>query len=598
MTATFNARRARTSFCNRFFVRIGLGMSLALLAATTYAADRLALVIGNDAYKNVDALRNARNDAKLMATTLREAKFDVTAVENLDRTRLWAEIDRFKNRIKKGDEVVFYFAGHGVQIGSNQLLLPIDITAQNDRQVERDGVPLIDIQEALKDARTAVFVIDACRENPFPKQGTRSIGGTRGLIPPDVTSGQIVILSAGRNQKALDNVPGQISQNGLFTHELVQVIKSGNPEVRTAFEQVKQRVDDKAKRNGHEQRPSVVSDLNGNFYFFIGPGSTVIVNPTLEPQRPVTRIQSVDEIEQQAWEDAERTNTVAALEAYLAEYPKGRFASRARIRVASLAPTSGSTATARLSQFVSADPLAELMRPSLPRSGEVFKDCSDCPELVVIPGGEFTMGSNDSDDEKPPHGVRIKSFALGKTEVTQGQWKAVMGSNPSRFKDCGDMCPVESVSWNDAQEYLKKLSAQTGKTYRLPSEAEWEYAVRGGTTTKWSHGDAEGALGDYAWFNANSVGKTQRVGQKRANPYGLSDMHGNVSEWVEDCVHGNYLGAPADGRAWTTSCASSERAHRGGPFGGNPALLRSANRNWFAPDFRNPEIGFRIARTF
>jgi formylglycine-generating enzyme required for sulfatase activity len=209
------------------------------------------------------------------------------------------------------------------------------------------------------------------------------------------------------------------------------------------------------------------------------------------------------------------------------------------------------------------------------------------------------MGSNDYDDEKPPHSVSIKSFAMGKTEVTQGQWKAVMGSNPSKFTECGDACPVEQVSWDDAQEYVKKLNAKTGKQYRLPSESEWEYAARGGANTKWSHGDSESALGDYGWYRANSENKTHAVGQKRVNPYGLLDMHGNVREWVEDCWHDDYGGAPDDGSAWITSCSTAtRRVLRGGSQVSDPTGLRSAFRFKGAHDSRDSDYGFRIARTF
>ncbi len=151
---------------------------------------RIALVIGNDAYQKVDTLKNARNDARLMAATLQKAGFEVTQVNDLGRDGMWHSIDIFKGRINKGDEVVFYFAGHGLQINSNQLLLPVDISAVNDAQVQRDAVSLVDIQDALKDARFALLVIDACRDNPFPRTGSRSIGGlTRGLLPPEPVTG-------------------------------------------------------------------------------------------------------------------------------------------------------------------------------------------------------------------------------------------------------------------------------------------------------------------------------------------------------------------------------------------------------------------------
>ncbi|MES2938830.1 MAG: transporter substrate-binding domain-containing protein [Pseudomonadota bacterium] len=238
-------------------------------AAWAQSARRVALVIGNDRYQHIEPLKNAKNDARLFSQLLREAGFEVIAQEDAGREQFWAAVDRAKNRVNKGDELVFFYAGHGVQVGASQFLLPVDIRPpENDRQVERNAIPLVEVLDAFTEARVSVFVIDACRDNPFPRTGTRSIGGTRGLARPEPTTGQIVILSAGRDQKAMDEVPGQGARNGLFTHELVDVIRRGNPEVREAFETVKERVDDKARRANHLQRPSVSHDLRGQFRFF------------------------------------------------------------------------------------------------------------------------------------------------------------------------------------------------------------------------------------------------------------------------------------------------------------------------------------------
>ncbi|SBT07650.1 conserved exported hypothetical protein [Candidatus Accumulibacter aalborgensis] len=136
-----------------------------------------------------------------------------------------------------------------------------------------------------------------------------------------------------------------------------------------------------------------------------------------------------------------------------------------------------------------ASPVASPKAAGGRRSGEVFRDCADCPEMVVIPAGSFDMGGS-AGDESPVHRVSVRGFAMGRTEVTQGQWRAVMGNNPSYFSNCGADCPVEQVSWNDAQDYVRKLSANTGKTYRLPSEAEWEYACRAGGRHEYCGGDS------------------------------------------------------------------------------------------------------------
>lgn len=173
-----------------------------------------------------------------------------------------------------------------------------------------------------------------------------------------------------------------------------------------------------------------------------------------------------------------------------------------------------------------------------------------------------------------------------------------MGNNPSRFQDCGDNCPVENVSWDDIREFLKKLNAQTGKTYRLPSEAEWEYAARAGTTTKYPWGNEIGRN------NANCDGcgsqwdskTTAPAGGFRANAFGLHDMHGNVWEWVEDCGNASYSGAPTDGSAWTSGNCFV-RVLRGGSWNYIPQNLRSAFRLAFTTGYRNGNNGFRLART-
>ena len=223
-------------------------------------------------------------------------------------------------------------------------------------------------------------------------------------------------------------------------------------------------------------------------------------------------------------------------------------------------------------------------------------------EFVRIPAGEFAMGSPPDEegrysDEGPVHHVTIENpFYMGRYEVTQEQWRTVMGDNPSRFKS--DNLPVECVSWDDVQDFIRKLNRKEGTDkYRLPSEAEWEYACRAGTTTRYSFGDGESKLGDYAWYRDNSDYQTHLVGQKKPNPWGLYDMHGNVWEWVQDCWHGNYNGAPDDGSAWAEyySCL---RVARGGGWRSDLRCCRSATRIW--PDALDvcfgAKIGFRLVR--
>ena len=220
-------------------------------------------------------------------------------------------------------------------------------------------------------------------------------------------------------------------------------------------------------------------------------------------------------------------------------------------------------------------------------------------KFVLITVGEFDMGSPSGgkgswNHEGAVHRVKIENaFYIGMHEVTQKQWREVMGNNPSRFK--GDDLPVERVSWDDVQEFVRKLNEKEGTDkYRLPSEAEWEYAARARSTTLYSFGDGESRLGEYAWYSGNSGDKTHTVGQKMPNPWGLYDMHGNVWEWVQDKYHSDYDGAPTDGSAWEGS--GSHRVFRGGSWHNLADYCRSAFRGNFSPGGRDNDLGFRLLR--
>lgn len=219
-------------------------------------------------------------------------------------------------------------------------------------------------------------------------------------------------------------------------------------------------------------------------------------------------------------------------------------------------------------------------------------------ELIQLPEGDFVMGSPDSDPgaysaEKPQHTVMVKTFAIGKYPITQAQYEAVMGKNLSRFKGSSNL-PVESVSWDDAQAFCQRLSQDTGKNYRLPSEAEWEYACRAGTTTRYYFGDNANQLGDYARFKDNSGGRTNLVGKKKQNPWGLYDMHGNIYEWCEDIWHDNYQNAPENNEPWIQG-NDTRRVLRGGCWFNGSRDCRSAYRGRVHHGYRYYYYGFRIA---
>ena len=242
---------------------------------------------------------------------------------------------------------------------------------------------------------------------------------------------------------------------------------------------------------------------------------------------------------------------------------------------------------------------------------EIQKGVAIEMELVEIPAGKFTMGSPEDEKDHQDNEAQVpvtltKPFGLGKTEVTQGQWKSVMGTEPWDGQEAvrADNYPATYVSWDDATKFCRKLTEierKSGKLkadeeYRLPTEAEWEYACRAGTTTAFSFGDDESKLGEYAWFrgNAFSAGEeyAHKVGLKKPNPRGLHDMHGNVWEWCSD-----WSATLQGGTDPVGPNGGSRRVFRGGGWWDDPSGCRSALRNGSAPSNRNDRTGFRVARS-
>lgn len=271
--------------------------------------------------------------------------------------------------------------------------------------------------------------------------------------------------------------------------------------------------------------------------------------------------------------------------------------------IVSLAVPAASAAVTHVAPLSAAQ--AKALKPR-----ERFKECANCPEMVMVPAGSFMMGSPPSErersaDESPQHKVTIaQPFAVGRFEVTFEEWDACVdggGCNDYVPSDQGwgrGRRPAINVSWDDAQAYVAWLRKKTGKSYRLLSGSEYEYATRAGTQTAYPWGNTIGKNN----ANCHSCGsqwdarETAPVGSFAPNKFGLYDMLGNVREWTEDCYHETYVGAPADGSAWTAGGNCYHRVVRGGSYLLDPAFLRSASRYWFAEDYRLRYLGFRVAR--
>lgn len=597
---------------------LGLSSGWAVGAPANQAGPgrRVALIIGNGDYQYVDnlpKLQNPTNDADDIAKALREFGFEVLEHKNLTLEGMSQAIAEFGKRIAGSEAALFYYAGHGIQVKNQNYLMPINARGESEAGVPYQGVNLNQVLDEMDSAKSQanIVILDACRNNPI--SGRFRSGKTRGLATPDsVPKGTVIVYATDPGNVAQDGT----GRNGLFTSGLLAAFRgedlSLDGVLTTASAEV-ERVSNK------EQTPYVngPKTLQKNFFFRAGGATRMTMPPSAAPAASNLSLADIkkEQERRKSWADWQkrmktefdevaRLNADPELQAQAWDRFLGGFTQdnpysdeddtlRSRARTAKEA----AQADVQRKQRGKADAVPE---PAVNvQAGRVFQDCPDCPEMVEIPGGSFTMGSTEDetwrfDDEAPPHAVSLQRFAIGKTELTQGQWKAVMGSNPSYFKNCGADCPVENVSWSDAQEFLKRLSAKTGQKYRLPTESEWEYACRAGTRDPYCGGTD---VDKVAWQSATSGGKVHPVAGKRPNRFGLYDMSGNVLEWVEDAWHSGYVGAPTDGSAWSVGGEQALRVMRGGSWGLMPQKVRAANREWMRVAERSYLLGFRPART-
>lgn len=598
--------------------------ALSLMVASAEAA-RVALVIGNDSYANVEALKNARADARAMGEALKRAGFAVEVAENLDRAETNRLLRRFRQRIAGGDDVVFFYAGHGVEFAGSNYLLPVDIKAEEEEQIRDDSVSLQGLLDDMRERRPAftLAIVDACRDNPLKGVG-RNVA-SRGLRPVTVATGQMVIFSAGAGQKALDRLSDEDrSPNGVFTRVFVREMLRGPELVQLTVARVRMEVARLAASVGREQVPALYDQSIGEFYFRLSdpnaPAPGTDVKPPSAAGGARTELSSLEpakakEVEdRQFWEERQKSMRLA-FEKARALATTAEIAAQAweRFFLAHGADNPYSTEDEQLrreaqSQLAEARARAKVAAPpstSALKSAyadlQHFRDCEGCPEMVAIPAGAFEMGARPGDRERhhselPVHRVTMGAFAMGKYEVTQREWHLVMGVTPSHHADCGEDCPVDSVGWEEVQTFIAKLnervSGRSDGPYRLPSEAEWEYACRGGTTQLYCGSDA---VDDVAWYFRNSGGKPHPVGRKQANGFGLYDLSGNAQEWIQDCWNDTHDEAPADGSARNNGrCV--RRMFRGGHYGSIANETRASARPYFGA-VRDASRGFRLART-
>lgn len=553
-----------------------LAVLLALGGAAHAQEKRIALLIGNSGYSaKVGPLKNPGNDIAGVRQALIAAGFrpdDIRVVANATRFDVKREVDAFAGRASKltaADVAFFYYSGHGAwRPGSRSMsIIPIDATDAATEDFWYSTINLDD--EVLRPFNTSrsqaawIIAIDACRnELRLP---TRDLGGSgdKAFQALPSQAGMLISFAADEGQTARDLVSGEAYSP--YAASLIESLSAPGLSASTVFGRLRPAV---IRRTGGAQQPVLTNKLN--------------VDPVLNAFAP-------------AVSDPRTASPLAA-------------AAPAPAAVVAPPPT---YLDARTTPSTTRAPLISGNPASLPDFA-LFRECEGCPEMVVLPANTFVMGSTDGDaDEKPVRQVSIRRFAISRFETTWEEWDgcvaagACNGAGPRGVP--GDhglgrgRQPVIGVDWNDIRTFAGFATGRTGAAYRLPSEAEWEYAARAGSGDKYSWGQLDPICDSQALNGASSGAcrdfRAHPVGSFRANRFGLFDLHGNVEERVEDCYEGSYLpGHPVDGSAFTkASCL--ERVYRGGSWNTYPVGLSSANRNRVEPSFRGVNLGFRLSRT-
>ena len=546
----------------RALISIFVSLFLPVLA---FAEARIALVIGNSNYQTTGwALVNPENDARLMKQSLQSVGFSVTMLLNASEDQMEDAFSAHGMRLRNaGTDAVglIYFAGHGIQSEGYNYLIPVDADARTEQDVWAQAPRLGQALQHMRSAGNGVnfIILDACRNNPLPSSSRSA--GSGGLAPVARARGLLVSYSTEPGFTATDGD----GKNSPYTLALANVIGQDGLIAEQVFKRVADQVN---QATGGAQTPFYNSGLIGEDFCF---------GDCTRPAVPVS------------------TDTI-------------------RIESGSVGRDVGDAVEASESEMVDPTEASE--------DFATFTDCDDCPELVVIPDGTFTMGSPEDEfrrieNEGPQRQVSIARFAMGKFEVTFGEYAACRADG-----GCADHQPTEDlrkdVSWTTAnrpvmninvagaEAYIDWLNSKLdGAPYRLPTEAEWEYAARGGTSTPFSTGeDISSAQANYNGqrnyanepVNGAYLRRPTDVGSYPPNPFGLHDVHGNVSEWSADCFSNSYAGHATDGSA-VLGAVKCGRSVRGGDYTKVPSYVRSAKRDGEPSHRREARIGFRVAKT-
>jgi len=560
-----------------------------LLAGTislaAFSQKRIALLIGNRDYSNEDLLHNPINDVELVGAALAKCGFDTIVLHNLNKNDFIKAINQFASRVSNNiytnGAMLFYYAGHGAQMKERSYIIPIGGGLKVQPNVE-DGWIDEDVVFNTFGGLGVKFnfiVLDACRKVlPF-SSGTRSAGGNA-MTLSWTPANSFVMYSASPGQSAKDG-EGKQSE---FAKSFASHLLDKNATIESIFRAVKSDVYFKS----HEQTPWATTTLGSVFVFTKSADAGTTMDGRIKISCNAPCIVSVNGGEKHALQDNKQTfewvinsgyNTVSAVSR---DYPDVQYSESFNAAQEDL--------TGTMREVI---PMSELVRQ---RKLAPVLDSLMYNNWELIQAGSYRMGLNSGKtNESPEHEVRLNPYYIKRYEVSQEEWTAVMGNNPSQSSQCNE-CPVDNISWEDAQQFINKLQELGVDGVRLLTEAEWEYAARGGglgvgTSDKFS---GTGRLERAGWFFGNSGGQSHARGALAANDLGLFDMSGNVAEWCNDVYEGYKSGKQENPSGPRTG---SSRVVRGGSWNDYDQLCRVYSREGHPAEYRSKAIGIRLAKS-
>jgi formylglycine-generating enzyme required for sulfatase activity len=573
-----------------------------------------AILIGSSQFNPKSGLKDLRcpeQDVDGMAALLTSAEYglfaanDIQAFKNQPHYEILPEINAIFKQARPEDLILLYYSGHGELDNKDRLHLATPDSRKD--VIETTSIRTSILRDLIDNHRCkrVVMILDCCYSGAIKRDLLRSSLDNQ----VNQLAKGIYILTASTELQTAEEKEGD--DYGLLTKHILQGIRQGkvpsDAHGNISISALQRYVSVAVPRDGAQEPTGYGLDERGGELIIARAAQAYDAQRLRAFRTLISELENNEEIEDELADQVravirgnqpKRDKALFDLldQLYKQRIKPGRFSTQ-WLKLFAVSPINqekGQKKEKPAQPRVVVTPRAtRAMAPAKQEtivSGAGFtEDLKGVKlEMVYVPGGKFTMGSSDKrDDEKPPHPVTVPNFYMGKFQITQAQWQAVMGKNPSHFK--GDDLPVENVSWDAAQEFCQKLSQLTQKAYRLPTEAEWEYACRAGTT-----GDYAGKLDEMGWYAENSGKKTHPVGKKQANAFGLYDMHGNVWEWCEDVWHDNYDSAPDDGSAWVKGGDQKRRVMRGGSWFGNANYCRSASRFNDQPAIYYINIGVRV----